>query len=63
MNLESAPAWSVKRLRVNYTVYTNKAYILIAPQDPTTFLQEIVNRCPQLSLVDDRAVYRSSLYQ
>ncbi|MEM9445482.1 MAG: PH domain-containing protein [Verrucomicrobiota bacterium] len=62
LNIESAPAWSIKRLRINYTVYTNQAYILIAPEDSAGFLQEIVNRCPQLTQVDDRAVYRASLY-
>lgn len=60
-NIDRAPAWSTKRLRINYSRYMISSHIFISPKDPGAFLRDIVARAPQLKLSGDQAVDQSIL--
>jgi len=53
----SAPACSLDRLRIKYTGHWFGA--LISPDDKQVFMQDLIQRCPQLVRKNDRLVLKS----
>jgi hypothetical protein len=52
----SAPAWSLDRLRIDYSRTARPGSLVISPADKAAFLRDIVERCPGLVLDGDSLV-------
>lgn len=55
-NPASAPAWSLDRLRVEYTKGGSTRTLYISPEDKSAFLFDLVDSTPGLELRGDRAL-------
>lgn len=55
----SSPAWSLKRIRVNYRRKSGRrSFLLISPKDRSCFLRDLADSWPELDLVYDQRVER-----
>lgn len=55
----SAPAWSLKRLRVDFLRKSGrKSFVLISPKDRMSFLRDLADSSPGLALVYEQRVER-----
>ncbi len=60
-NLLSAPAWSLKRIRVDFLRKSGrKSFVLISPKDRTSFLRDLADSWPELNLVSEQRLARRS---
>ena len=57
-NLLSAPALSLDRLRIDYRRRTRSAFLLISPEDPIAFMQQLVRATPGLAFTGEAVARR-----
>jgi hypothetical protein len=55
-NPVSAPAWSWKRLRIQYQKDGRSVFVLVSPKDREGFLQQLAESAPELELEGERIV-------